>query len=102
VETAARRAYELDPESPAANLAMGAISDTLADALKYLRHAIDLDPSARTPYRLVGDELQDIDAEQAVAFFQKSLLLDPKEDASRAGWRARLACSAATRTPGTH
>jgi hypothetical protein len=90
VEAAARRAYELDPDLPAANLAMGAVSDTLADTLKYFRHAIDLDPSAADPYRLVGDELQDIDAAQAVAFFQKSLLLDPTLDASRAGMASAL------------
>ena len=90
VETAARRAYELDPDLPAANLAMGSVSDTLADTLKYLRHAIDLDPSAADPYRLVGDQLQDIDAALAVAFFQKSLLLDPKLDASRAAMASAL------------
>jgi TolB-like protein len=90
VETAARRAYELDPDLPAANLAMGAISDTLADTLKYIRHAIDLDPSAADPYRLVGDQLQDFDAALAVAFFQKSLTLDPKLDASRAAMASAL------------
>jgi TolB-like protein len=90
VEAAARRAYELDPDLPAANLAMGAISDTLGDTLKYFRHAVDLDPSAADSYRLVGDELQDIDAAQAVAFFQKSLLLDPTLDASRAGMASAL------------
>jgi TolB-like protein len=90
VETAARRAYELDPDLPAANLAIGSVSDTLAETLKYIRHAIDLDPSAADPYRRVGDELQDIDAAQAVAFFQKSLLLDPRLDASRAAMASAL------------
>jgi hypothetical protein len=90
VEASARRAYELDPDLPSANLAMGSVSDRLADTLKYFRHAIDFDPSAADPYRRVGDELQDIDAALAVAFFQKSLRLDPTLDPSRAAMASAL------------
>ena len=47
VQTAAKRAYELDPDLPQANLAMALTSEPLGDALKYFRRAIELDPSVR-------------------------------------------------------
>jgi len=76
--TAARRAYEVDPDLPDANVAMGLVSETLADALKYFKHAIELDASYAQVYRLVGDQLLDFDPEQAIAFHKKSLSLDPR------------------------
>ena len=74
--TAAKRAYEVDPDLADANVAMGQVSDTLADTLKYYRRAIELDPSYAEVYHLVGDELLDFDSEQAAAFHKKALSLD--------------------------
>ena len=76
--TAAKRAYEVDPDLPDANVAMGLVSETLADALKYFKRAIELDPSYAQVYQLVGDQLLDFDPEQAIAFYKKSLSLDPR------------------------
>ena len=47
VQAAAKRAYELDPDLPAANVAMALTSDSLAETLKYFHHAIELDPVVR-------------------------------------------------------
>ena len=82
VQTAAKRAYELDPDLPAANVAMGLASSSLADTLKYFRRAIDLDPYADA-YHLIGDATFDFDPERAVAFLQKSVALDPRADIVR-------------------
>jgi TolB-like protein len=86
----AQRAYELDPDSPQANVAMGLVSESLADTLKYLRHAIELDASSAEAYHLIGSELGDFDPEQAIAFFRKSLALDPRLDLSRSDIAAAL------------
>ncbi len=90
VQAAAKRAYEIDPDLPAANIAMALTSDSLAETLKYLHHAIEIDPSNAEAYRLIGDALQDFDPAQAVAFFRKSLALDPMLDASRAAMATAL------------
>jgi non-specific serine/threonine protein kinase len=90
VQAAAKRAYEVDPDLPAANVAMALTSDPLAETLKYLHHAIEIDPSYAEAYRLVGDALQDFDPPQAIAFFRKSLALDPMLDASRAAMATAL------------
>ena len=79
VQTAAKRAYELDPDLPQANLAMGLTSETLAEALKYFRHAIELDSSFAEAYHTVGDAIYDFDPALAVAFLRKSLALDPRQ-----------------------
>jgi TolB-like protein len=81
--TAAKRAYEVDPDLPDANVAMGLVSETLADTLKYFRRAIELDPSYAQVYHLVGDQLFDFDPEQAIAFYKKSLDLDPRHKESQ-------------------
>ena len=83
VLAAATRAYELDPDLPQANVAMGLATSGLAEALKYFRRAIELDPSYADAYHLVGDVVFDIDSERAVAFYRKSLALDPRQDVVR-------------------
>jgi TolB-like protein len=90
VRTAARRAYEVDPDLPAANVAMGLVSETLDDTLKYFRRAIELDPSYAEAYHLVGDEVHDFDPELAIAFFRKSLALDPRLAVSRTAMASAL------------
>ena len=80
VLAAAKRAYELDPDLPQANVAMAIASDGLADALRYFRRAIELDPSYADAYHLIGGVLTDVDPERAVAFFRASLTLDPRQD----------------------
>jgi TolB-like protein len=80
VQAAAKRAYELDPDLPPANVAMALVSETLADSLKYVRRAIELDPSYAEAYDLVGNLVDDFDSERALAFFRKSLALDPRFD----------------------
>jgi TolB-like protein len=83
VQTAAKRAYELDPDLPSANVAMGLASSPLTDALKYFRRAIELDPSYADAYHLIGDATFDFDPERAVAFLQKSVALDPRPEIVR-------------------
>jgi TolB-like protein len=83
LRTAAERAYQLDPDLPQANVAMGLSSEPLADALKYLRRAVELDASYAEAHHLIGDQLHDFDPERAIAFFRQSLALDPRLDVSR-------------------
>jgi len=80
---AAARAYALDPDLPQANLAMGLAADSLADALGYMRRAIEIDPSFAEAYHQVGDQIQDFDPELAIRFYRRSLQLDPRMDVSR-------------------
>ena len=80
---AAARAYELDPDLPQANLAMGLAADSLADALGYLRRAIEIDPSFTEAYHQIGDQIEDFDPELAIRFYRRSLQLDPRMDVSR-------------------
>jgi TolB-like protein len=77
---AAKRAYELDPDLPAANVAMGLVSTALADTLKYFRRAIEIDPSYAEAYGLIGEAVNGFDAEQGSAFLVKSRSLDPPRD----------------------
>ena len=90
VKAAAKRAYEVDPDLPDANVAMGLVSETLADSLKYFRRAIELDPSYAETYHLVGDDLHDFDPELAIAFFRTSLALDPRLDVSHTAMASAL------------
>ena len=85
IRTASRRAYDLDPDLPEANVAMGLSSEPLADALNYFRRAIDFDASDAEAYHQVGDAVIDFDPERAVAFFRRSLALDPRQEAIHAG-----------------
>lgn len=83
MRAAAERAYQLDPDVPQADVAMGLASASLAQALGYLRHAIELDPSYAEAFRQVGDQIQDFDPERAIAFYQQALGLDPRFDVVR-------------------
>ena len=49
-----------------------------ADALKYLRRAVDADPSYAEAIHLIGDLIVDFDPERAIAFYRKSLDLEPR------------------------
>jgi tetratricopeptide (TPR) repeat protein len=80
---AADRAHLLDPDLPQANLAMSFGAESLAESLKYLRHAIDADPSYGEGYGHIGDEIQDFDPERATVFYRRSLELDPRLQMSR-------------------
>jgi non-specific serine/threonine protein kinase len=80
LQSAAKRSYEVDPDLPQANVAMGLGSDALADALKHFRRAIELDPSNAGAYHLVGVIVDDFDSERALAFFRKSVALDSRFD----------------------
>ena len=75
---AADRAYELDPDLPQANVAVALAADGLAEALKYLRRAVDADASYAEAIHLIGDLIADFDPERAVAFYRKSLDLEPR------------------------
>jgi len=80
---AASRAFQLDPDLPQANLAMGLAADGLADALGYMRRAIEIDPSFTEAYHQIGDQIEDFDPDLAVRFYRRSLQLDPRMDVSR-------------------
>ena len=80
---AAERAYELDPDSPQANLAAGLASERLTDALGYLKRAIALDPSYSEGYHQIGDQIADFDPARAMAFYRRALALDPLMSVNR-------------------
>jgi hypothetical protein len=75
--TSAERAYQLDPDLPQANIAMGLASPALADALRYMRHAVEIDPSNGDAYHQIADQISDFDPERATELYRKSLALDP-------------------------
>jgi tetratricopeptide (TPR) repeat protein len=80
---AAERAFELDPDSPQANLAAGLASERLTDALGYLKRAIALDPSYSEGYHQIGDQIADFDPARAMAFYRRALALDPLMSVTR-------------------
>jgi TolB-like protein len=75
---AASRAYQLDPDLPQANLAMGLATDSLSQALGYLRRAIEIDPSYTEAYHQVADQIIDVDTDLAMRFYRRSLEIDPR------------------------
>jgi TolB-like protein len=75
---AADRAYEIDPDLPQANVAVALAADGLAEALKYLRRAVDADASYAEAIHLIGDLIADFDPERSIAFYRKSLELEPR------------------------
>src|SRR5205823_3887930 len=78
MKAAAERAYQLDEDSPQANLAMGLASESLGAALKYMRHAVEADPSFGDAYHQIGDQIQDFAPELSVDFYRRALALDPR------------------------
>ncbi|HEV2986526.1 MAG TPA: protein kinase, partial [Vicinamibacterales bacterium] len=78
LKTAAERAYQLDEDSPQANLAMALTKNSLAETLRFMRRAIEVDPSFAEGYLQIGDQIQDFAPELSVAFYRRSLALDPK------------------------
>ena len=83
VKELASRAYQIDPDLPQANLAMGLTADSLAEALGFMRRAIEIDPSFTEGYHQIGDLIQGFDPELAIRFYRRSLEIDPSFDASR-------------------
>jgi TolB-like protein len=78
LKTAAERAYQLDEDSPQANLAMALTKNSLAETLRFMRRAIEVDPSFAEGYLQIGDQIQDFAPELSVAFYRRSLALDPR------------------------
>jgi adenylate cyclase len=78
LKEAAARAYELDPDLPQANMAVALAADGLAEALKHLRRAVDADPSYAEGIHLIGDLIVDFDPQRAIAFYRRSLDLEPR------------------------
>jgi TolB-like protein len=83
MQAAARRAYELAPDLPQANLAMGLASASLEEALARLHRAIELDPSHAIALEALGDEVRDFDPERGIAFYGRALVADPFLETSR-------------------
>jgi TolB-like protein len=77
LKTAAERAYQLDEDSPQANLAMALTKDSLAETLRFMRRAIEADPSFAEVYDQIGEQIQDFAPELSVAFYKRSLALEP-------------------------
>ncbi len=75
-KTAAERAYQLDPDLPQANLAMGLAAPALRDTLGYLRRAIDADPSYGEGLHQIADQIVDFDPALAIRFYRASLAAD--------------------------
>ena len=87
---AASRAYQLDPDLPQANLAMGLATDSLSPALGYLRRAIEIDPSYTEAYHQIGDQIIDVDTDLAMRFYRRSLEIDPRFGISHVDLAAAL------------
>ena len=90
LKAAAERAYQLDPDLPQANIAMGFTSPTLREALQYMRHAVDVDPSYSDGYHQIADQIAVFDLESAVRFYRKSLAIDPRYDMNHVDMLALL------------
>jgi non-specific serine/threonine protein kinase len=78
LKQAAARAYELDPDLPQANVAVALAADDLSEALKHLRRAVDADPSYAEGIHLIGDLIVDFEPQRAIAFYRRSLDLEPR------------------------
>jgi len=83
VRAAADRAYQQDPDLAQANLAMGFAAGSLGQALGHMRRAIELDPSYGAAYHAIGDQIRDFDPERAIAFYRRSLIVDPYLEMNR-------------------
>jgi len=78
LKQASARAYELDPDLPQANVAVALAADDLSEALKHLRRAVDADPSYAEGIHLIGDLIVDFEPQRAIAFYRRSLDLEPR------------------------
>ena len=74
---AAERAYQLDPDLPQANLAMGITASGLKEALGFLRRAVEVDPSYGEGLHQIADQIVDFDPALAIDFYRASLKADP-------------------------
>ncbi|HJZ74433.1 MAG TPA: protein kinase, partial [Vicinamibacterales bacterium] len=76
LKAAADRAYQLDPDAPSSNMAKALATPALADALGYLRRAIEIDPSYAEGLHQIGDQILDFDPSRAIQFYRASLAAD--------------------------
>jgi hypothetical protein len=83
LKSAAERAYQLDPDLPQANIAMGFTAPTLREALQYMRHAVDVDPSYSDGYHQIADQIAVFDPELSIGFYRKSLAIDHAYEMNR-------------------
>jgi TolB-like protein len=81
LQAAAERAFQLDPDLPQANLAMGLAAVGLRETLGHLRHAVELDPSYGEGLLQIGDQIVDFDPARAIEFYRASLAADPALEA---------------------
>lgn len=79
---AVERAYQLDPDLPPANVAMGLAAPSMREALTFFKHAIDVDPSFAEAYLHAGERIQAVDPSGAVALFRKAIAADRRLEAS--------------------
>ena len=78
MKAAADRAYQLDPDLPQANVALGLTASSLSQTLQYMRHAVDVDPSYGDGYHQIAAQVGEFDPQLALAFWRKSLDVDPR------------------------
>jgi TolB-like protein/predicted Ser/Thr protein kinase len=77
LKAAAERAYQLDPDLPQSNLAMALAAIPLRETLRYLKRALEVDPSYAEGLHQIGDQLLDFDPRRAIDFYRASLAADP-------------------------
>jgi TolB-like protein len=78
IQAAAERAYQLDPDLPQANVALGLTAASFSQMLQYLRHAVDVDPSYGDGYHQIAAQVGEFDPPLALGFWRKSLDVDPR------------------------
>ncbi len=86
VEAEIEAAFRADPDLPQAHYAAALLDSRrfgIAKGLEHLRAALRADPSDAAAYHAVGDLVQFLLPERAMAYYRASLALDPHLDASR-------------------